>query len=854
MVRENIRRLRQRPSNNDPYKVNEISSAMTTSSINENRPKVCAVPFGRNYFYPLTATYRYTPQQQHPLDDDSLITNNKNDQTFANNNDNNNNIDNDILDRDESDICNSTCIPLPWNRDDNTQRPPLLPISATCSSQSTIVVSPSDGKVYQTGTMHGTVYTNWKHIIIPLPLKCVQVSAGRHFCLARLEGGNAVLSWGAGHFGQLGVVISSAKTTNPSRNRHHKEDKSCRSDEDDDDDDDDSNGTGSVRKSPSVKCISFTAKPVLIERLLPSVTGSPIQSIAAGDWHALALTESGHVWSWGSNRSLQCGIPLNKDVAGSSSPSTMGSLALPLPIPGLPPMKQIAAGRAHSCALTAGSGKVYCWGNSHAGQCGTGTTLRRSVKGLLPTPVQGLPSSLEMIQIDAAGNHCISLSKAGRVFTWGDGREGQLGFSIATSTSKCISLQDLYSNKPRLVADLDFVAVAASHVAHSDYKHSTTTERNSTPALSAAQLLARTPKITSVCTSETGSTALSSSGHVYCWGSNDVGQLGILMPTDIPHETLTDTSMPDHSTISRHANVPSHCDNHPAPTRHLHMQTFDSNHNVILPIRLIGLDEYFIRSVVMGPNHMFCFGTERSVEEKSMMVGKTLHEAHLKYEQKLGDNATQTTVNPYGRGILHKPIATGILDCSILADKGVSHLGGSANETGIKASILSTTNNASSANVNAETTDTSNIPSEATPSKAVVLSHLSSSTSSSPITTSSSNPIQEHANIKPLGSTTINSAESNATAKDETIAGTGTSNTSDKESQLWQSSNSSLTDDIKSEKRGNVGRRRFSFGLFTRRSSSSSLQQQQQRRLGRSRHRNGTVITKDDNEPSTGTV
>ena len=154
-----------------------------------------------------------------------------------------------------------------------------------------------------------------------------------------------------------------------------------------------------------------------------------------------------------------------------------------------------------------------------------------------------------MIQIDAAGNHCISLSKAGRVFTWGDGREGQLGFSIATSTSKCISLQDLYSNKPRLVADLDFVAVAASHASHSDHQHGKALDGNAAPVPSTAQLLARTPKITSVYTSETGSAAISSSGHVYCWGSNDVGQLGTPTPGNIPHEVDTDDSLPEHYAI-----------------------------------------------------------------------------------------------------------------------------------------------------------------------------------------------------------------------------------------------------------------------------------------------------------------
>jgi hypothetical protein len=467
------------------------------------------------------------------------------------------------------------------------------------------------------------------------------------------------------------------------------------------------------------------------------------------------------------------------------------------------------------------------------------------VKGLLPTPVQGLPSSIEMIQIDAAGNHCISLSKAGRVFTWGDGREGQLGFSIANSTSKCISLQDLYSNKPRLVADLDFVAVAASHTYHSDNNKVLTADGNTAPVLSAAQLLAKTPKITSVYTSETGSAALSSSGHVYCWGSNDVGQLGIPMPRDIPHENSTDTTGPDHCSAARHV-----------VSRHLHMQTFDSNHNVILPMRLECVDKYFIRSLFMGPNHMICFGTERSAEEKSIIVGKTLHEAQLDHEQSLVD-IEETTVNPYGKGILHKPIATGILGCSLLAEKDATQPRNDSTNQSLSDAAIETSkfitvdaNDLSCANERSKVSDSTSITTNATASNNVETTHSSSPTASPPIVTSLSNPVTAketdstpHLPKKISSNASINTttAESIMNVKDTSSIG----------SKLWQLSNNDKT--ISHAKHDRVGRRRFSFGFFARRSSSSLLQQPQRRSV-RSRHKDGKVSAKDDNEPSNGTV
>jgi alpha-tubulin suppressor-like RCC1 family protein len=549
--------------------------AKETSTESSN---VRALAFGRNYFYPLTNALKSS-------DNGRALSN----QEGLNN-------------------------APPWNDS--------LPIAASCSVQSTIIVSQS-GKVYQAGMLHGVAYPTWTHIEIPIPLRCVQVAAGRHFCLARMEGGKAVLAWGAGHFGQLGVVATLDGNAN--------NDDSC-SDCSNDSNEGRKKSKDTTNKIPTVKCITLATQPIVIDRLLPAFTGSPIQSIAAGDWHGLALTESGQVWAWGSNRSQQCGIQFsstNKDRPASSS----GTIALPLPIPGLPPMKQIAAGRSHSCALTAGSGKAYCWGSSTAGQCGTGITSRRSIKGTPPSPVQGLPSSLEMVQIDASGNHCVSLSKAGRVFTWGDGREGQLGISIATSTSKCISLQDHQSNKPRLVADLDFVAVAASHEFYKQNSSTVVPGSSTVPvdnltesksSAATAEGLALVPRIVSVYASDNSTAAISSSGHIYCWGSNDVGQLGIKTPENVPREVASEILLSEnHSSSIR----PQHTQLINFRGRDAHVETFDSNHNVLLPMRVKSADALFVELLAFGPNHMLCFGTDRDQDDALSIVGKTLYEA-----------------------------------------------------------------------------------------------------------------------------------------------------------------------------------------------------------------------------------
>jgi alpha-tubulin suppressor-like RCC1 family protein len=68
---------------------------------------------------------------------------------------------------------------------------------AVCTNQSTVFLT-SDGKIYQTGTLHGQIFKSPTLVEIRYALKCVEIAAGRHFCLGRLEGGQAIVSWGAG--------------------------------------------------------------------------------------------------------------------------------------------------------------------------------------------------------------------------------------------------------------------------------------------------------------------------------------------------------------------------------------------------------------------------------------------------------------------------------------------------------------------------------------------------------------------------------------------------------------------------------------------------------------------------------
>jgi alpha-tubulin suppressor-like RCC1 family protein len=144
-----------------------------------------------------------------------------------------------------------------------------------------------------------------------------------------------------------------------------------------------------------------------------------IVAIDAGGNHSLALTKNGEVWAWGRNEFFQLG-----------NGSDMNS-ALPVWIKNLKQVKSISAGDNHSFALTEDG--VWAWGYNSNGQIGNGTNNEYEINGSLKSnqdvsiPVK-LTAITEKIKTISAGfKHSVALSQNGNVYVWGWNQYGQLG-------------------------------------------------------------------------------------------------------------------------------------------------------------------------------------------------------------------------------------------------------------------------------------------------------------------------------------------------------------------------------------------------------------------------------------------
>ncbi|XP_071491123.1 E3 ISG15--protein ligase Herc6-like [Diadema antillarum] len=91
------------------------------------------------------------------------------------------------------------------------------------------------------------------------------------------------------------------------------------------------------------------------------LTEQKVIQIACGDYHCLALTRTGKLFTWGANDCSQLGLDSGskEDVSQPTEVERLRGV----------PLSKIAAGGTHSVAVTT-SGRALVWGNNEYGQLG----------------------------------------------------------------------------------------------------------------------------------------------------------------------------------------------------------------------------------------------------------------------------------------------------------------------------------------------------------------------------------------------------------------------------------------------------------------------------------------------------
>ncbi|MEO8477207.1 MAG: chromosome condensation regulator RCC1 [Actinomycetota bacterium] len=208
---------------------------------------------------------------------------------------------------------------------------------------------------------------------------------------------------------------------------------------------------------------------------------------------------------------------------GTSPGNGVSSSLIPVSVNGLASgVRSVSAGGTFTCAVTT-AGEVRCWGSGTLGQLGDGLLTSSSV----PVTPTGLSSGIAAVSVGA--QHACALTTAGGVRCWGWNNYGETGDpSGATSTPTPIDVAGLPSDVTAVfVGGYHSCAVTSTGGAWcwgenqvGQLGDGTTTDRATPAPVSGI----------SGVTSMTGGTyhtcALTTGGAARCWGSNNSGQLG----------------------------------------------------------------------------------------------------------------------------------------------------------------------------------------------------------------------------------------------------------------------------------------------------------------------------------------
>ncbi|KAM3869981.1 RCC1 domain-containing protein 1 [Diretmus argenteus] len=195
----------------------------------------------------------------------------------------------------------------------------------------------------------------------------------------------------------------------------------------------------------------ITPKPPFYRPLSPQLKAV---SLALGAEHAIILSATGAVYTWGLGSHGQLG---HGGLTSEEEPRVVEALW------GMP-MSAVATGGWHSACISAG-GDLYVWGWNESGQLGLPSqALRKEQQGRSQQPgystsiseetqegekqdevfisIQAFPALLDVTQscevstVSCGSRHTAAVTTTGDLYTWGWGEYGQLGHKTLMSSDE----------------------------------------------------------------------------------------------------------------------------------------------------------------------------------------------------------------------------------------------------------------------------------------------------------------------------------------------------------------------------------------------------------------------------------
>ncbi|MFT3917626.1 MAG: hypothetical protein QM704_27140 [Anaeromyxobacteraceae bacterium] len=153
------------------------------------------------------------------------------------------------------------------------------------------------------------------------------------------------------------------------------------------------------------------------DTLVPIAAGTPFAAVACGALHTLGLTPDGTLYVWGADRLSALGMP---GVIGQCQATLQfGCLRVPTQLG--PPGGWAAIAAAESNSLGIGKdGKLWTWGDNGQGQLGRRTPAAADFPAQVGAETTWTAGA-------AGARHMVALKADGSLWSWGSNDRGQLG-------------------------------------------------------------------------------------------------------------------------------------------------------------------------------------------------------------------------------------------------------------------------------------------------------------------------------------------------------------------------------------------------------------------------------------------
>ena len=236
-------------------------------------------------------------------------------------------------------------------------------------------------------------------------------------------------------------------------------------------------------------------------------------SVAAGDAHFAAIRGVGELWTWGPDSSLGR-LGRIDPVYPNAHPGRVGAAT---------DWVQVSVGSDFNLGRrgTAAAGSLWAWGNNADGQLGIG-----SVVGTASTPAQVAGYYADWIYVSAGVSHSMGIRTGGNLFAWGNTADGRTGLVQATPQSFIIGGTTFQIRLPD--NSVEWSELTDIYV-------------NVYLPLSEARAPVLVPGgWASVSAGDQHTVAVSTAGHLYAWGSNIMGQLGVVASNSVENGAVVD--------------------------------------------------------------------------------------------------------------------------------------------------------------------------------------------------------------------------------------------------------------------------------------------------------------------------